>query len=80
MESSSEWTHKIMLENTAMGMPRSLVSQISAMVPPTLVMGADEAMPAIWRKLLSLPGGLTKRPASMVPILGARHEGRVKIK
>jgi hypothetical protein len=34
-------------ENTAIGVPRSCASQISAIVPPTLVIGAEEAVPAI---------------------------------
>lgn len=40
-------TYKMVSENTAIGIPRSLASQISAMVPPTLVIGAEEAVPAI---------------------------------
>ena len=63
---------KMVALNTAIGMPRSAVSQISAMDPPTLVMGAELAIPAIMR------------PASMVAIpllcIPARHEGRVKMK
>lgn len=40
-------TYKMVSEKTAMGIPRSLASQISAMVPPTFVIGAEEAVPAI---------------------------------
>jgi hypothetical protein len=40
-------TYKMVKEKTAMGIPRSLASHISEMVPPTFVMGADEAVPAI---------------------------------
>lgn len=41
-------THKIVRENTPIGIPRLSASQISAIVPPTFVMGAEEAVPAIY--------------------------------
>lgn len=41
-------THKIVRENTPIGIPRSFASQISAIVPPTFVIGAEEAVPAIY--------------------------------
>jgi hypothetical protein len=40
-------TYKMVNEKTAMGIPRSLASHISEMVPPTFVIGAEEAVPAI---------------------------------
>lgn len=42
-------TYKMVALNTAMGRPLSWTSQISATVPPTFTMGADDAMPAIYK-------------------------------
>jgi hypothetical protein len=47
-------TYKMVSEKTAIGIPRSLASQMSAMVPPTLVIGAEEAVPAICGASVSL--------------------------
>ncbi len=40
-------TYKIVMENTAIGIPLSSIAQISAMLPPTLHIGAEAAKPAI---------------------------------
>lgn len=39
-------TYKIANENVAIGIPRSSIAHISAILPPTLQMGADAANPA----------------------------------
>jgi hypothetical protein len=67
----------------AMGIPRSSTAQTSAILPPTLVIGAEDAMPAICGQLGAagaIGGQLTMRPASMVAMLGARADGSVKMK
>jgi len=70
--------------NKAMGIPRSSTAQISEIVPPTLVIGADEAIPANYNMSVvnarTAQGRLTNLPASMVPIFWAKAEGSVKIK
>jgi hypothetical protein len=48
---------KIILEKSAMGRPRSSTAQISLIVPPTLVIGAEEAMPALRHVSWSMHGG-----------------------
>jgi hypothetical protein len=45
-----ERLYKMAALKMAIGTPRSLTSQISEMVPPTLVIGADEAIPAIFNQ------------------------------
>jgi hypothetical protein len=68
--------------NKAMGIPRSSTAQISEIVPPTFVIGADEAIPAIYDMSVvnakTAQGRLTNLPARMVP--WANAEGSVKIK
>lgn len=61
-------TYKMVPENMAIGAPRFSISQTSAMVPPTLHMGAEAARPAIMRA--------TTRVAAFF----ARALGRVKMK
>jgi hypothetical protein len=75
---------KIILEKSAMGRPRSSTAQISLIVPPTLVIGAEEAMPALRHVSWSIyaVGRFTHiiRPASIVAMFLARQLGRVKMK
>lgn len=54
-------------EKAAIGIPRSSVLHKSASVPPTKVIGAENAIPSIARQ--------TRR----VPMLGARAQGMIKI-
>lgn len=45
-----ESAYKMAALNKAMGIPRSSTDHTSAILPPTLVMGAEEAIPAIWHE------------------------------
>jgi len=60
--------YKIAALKIAIGTPRSLTSQISEIVPPTLVIGADEAIPAIFYQLILHRNFLTRR-RSHLPIV-----------
>jgi hypothetical protein len=62
-----ERTYKIAALKMAIGTPRSLTSQISEMVPPTFVIGADEAIPAIFDQLI-LHNIFLKRRRQYLPI------------
>lgn len=67
-EGREQGTHKIVPEKIPIGAPRFSVSQTSAIVPPTLHMGAEAARPAIIRGTMS------------VPATWARALGRVNMK
>jgi hypothetical protein len=60
---------------------------MSAMVPPTFVMGAEEAVPAIYcrievssKKNSRFTRLLTSRQTNMVPMFWAKALGNVKMK
>jgi hypothetical protein len=61
LSGNCERPYKIAALKMAIGTPRSLTSQISEMVPPTLVIGADEAIPAIFNQLILHNILLTRR-------------------
>jgi hypothetical protein len=63
-----ESTYKIAALKMAIGTPRSFTSQISEMVPPTFVIGADEAIPAIFDQLQNY--NLVARERNQDPPIG----------